>query len=74
MPAPQADKPRCDVYGCGMYATMSTDGSEVDALGRPAVPYVNICDRHVNWPHSEDAKTFTTTTAYKDRLAARGSK
>jgi hypothetical protein len=58
--APIADAPRCDLLGCGMPATSRTDGSEVDAqgLGRKALPNLNVCGRHTNWPHSEDAQRF----------------
>lgn len=52
--------PRCDVPGCGMMATRTTDGTEVDSQAagrpelkpRPAVACLNVCERHENWPHS----------------------
>jgi hypothetical protein len=58
--APKVDASRCDVLGCGMIAVTSSDGSEVDAqgLGRKALPNLNVCSRHTNWPHSEDAQRF----------------
>jgi hypothetical protein len=67
---PKADAPRCDLLGCGHRATMCTDGSEVDAqgLGRSSLPNLNVCERHSNWPHSEDARLFAQTSdAYKAR-------
>jgi hypothetical protein len=71
MPAPKADAPKCDVPGCGMAAVSCTDGTEVDAqddLLRPAVPNINHCERHSNWPHSQDAEHFAMTSdAYKKR-------
>jgi hypothetical protein len=70
MPAPKADPARCDLYGCGMIADTCTDGSETDVtgLGRKALPNLNVCFRHANWPFSEDAKTFAQTSgAYKAR-------
>lgn len=27
-------------------------------LGRPAIAKLNVCTRHANWPHSDDAKLF----------------
>lgn len=69
MSDPIAARPRCDLLGCGAFAVMSTDGTEVDAQGleRPAVPKLNVCERHKNWPHSEDARVFATTSAYLER-------
>lgn len=71
MNAPIAARPRCDVPGCGMFATRCSTGKEKDAQGlnRSAVPNINICgERHSNWPHSEDARTFAATSAeYKAR-------
>lgn len=69
-PAPKAGAVRCDVYGCCMLADRSTDGSEVDehpnpspdGTKRPAVKNLNVCMRHRNWPHSEDAKRFAATS------------
>jgi hypothetical protein len=71
---PKADMPRCDVPGCGMPALTCTDGTEKDSqgLGRKAVLNINICGRHANWPHSEDALRFTTDAATADRYKARG--
>lgn len=68
--APKADKPRCDLLGCGHYAVTCTDGSETDSqgLGRKALPNLNVCANHTNWPHSEDAQRFALTSdAYKAR-------
>jgi hypothetical protein len=70
MPAPKADPARCDIYGCGHLADMCTDGSEVDSqgAGRKALPNLNVCARHENWPFSEDARTFAQTSdSYKNR-------
>lgn len=60
MAEPKADKPRCDVPGCGMFAESCTDGSEVDVqgLGRKPLVGVNVCARHHNWPFSTDAQEF----------------
>jgi hypothetical protein len=66
--APIADKPRCDVTGCGAHATRSTDGSETDHLGRPALRAINVCDHHTNWPHSSDAARFAAEPTYRDRV------
>lgn len=69
MAAPKADAPRCDVPGCGMPAVSSSDGSEKDVqgLGRKALPNINACARHSNWPHSEDAQLFAVSAPYKAR-------
>lgn len=69
MPQPKADPVPCDVYGCGKFATHSTDGTEKDVqgLGRKAIPNLNVCDHHSNWPHSDDARTFATTERYRSR-------
>lgn len=71
MSAPIASKPLCDVKGCGMPAAMSTSGSEIDSqgLGRPALPKLNLCERHHNWAHSDDAKNFANdpNSPYKGR-------
>jgi hypothetical protein len=80
VPAPKADPPKCDVPGCGMLAVTRTDGTEKDVstrrvadgaidepLNRPAIPFLNVCARHLNWPHSDDAKAFALTDAYKGR-------
>jgi hypothetical protein len=70
MATPKADQPRCDVYGCGIYAAICTDGTEVDETGaaRPAIKNLNVCAHHKNWAHSEDAKVFTLTSdVYKAR-------
>lgn len=71
MGTPKADKPRCDVYGCGRFATNCTDGTEVDAqgLGRKALPNINVCDHHHNWPFSTDAETFSLSDTYRQRSA-----
>lgn len=75
MPAPKADPPRCDLLGCGLYATVCTDGSETDVqgLGRPALPLMNVCDRHQNWPHSDDARVFALSDVYRKRVADAGA-
>lgn len=39
-------------------------------MARPAVPYVNICGLHRNWPHSEDAQAFARGAVYQQRLAS----
>lgn len=69
MAAPKADPPRCDVYGCGQFATVCTDGSEVDSqdLKRPAIKNLNLCDRHPNWAHSTDAQVFSMGETYRGR-------
>jgi hypothetical protein len=67
---PKADPPRCDVYGCGHHAAMCTDGTEEDVqgLGRKSLSNLNVCVRHTNWPHSEDARLFAQISdAYKAR-------
>lgn len=28
------------------------------SLGRPSLAKLNVCERHRNWPHSDDAKEF----------------
>jgi hypothetical protein len=70
MASPKADPARCDVLGCGMIAVTCTDGTEVDVTGakRPALKNLNVCARHTNWPHSEDARLFAMVSdAYKQR-------
>lgn len=69
MPAPKPDPARCDVPGCGLVATHATDGTEKDVQGldRPAVPRVNVCAHHYNWPHSEDAQRFAASDLYRGR-------
>lgn len=69
MPEPKADPPTCDVPGCGSLATQGTDGTEKDAqnLGRKAVPNLNVCDHHENWPFSQDAKQFALTRKTQER-------
>jgi hypothetical protein len=65
-PAPKAGAVKCDVPGCGMLADRSTDGNEIDehpnpspdGTKRPSVKNINVCMRHRNWPHSDDAKKF----------------
>jgi hypothetical protein len=69
-PPPKADPPRCDLLGCGHFAVTCTDGTEVDAQGsdRKAIPNLNLCERHFNWAHSEDARQFANTSdIYKNR-------
>lgn len=71
MPLPKADPPKCDVPGCGMEAVACTDGTEVDAqedLARTALPNINHCGRHSNWPFSLDAEQFATTDIYRKRI------
>ena len=63
MPAPKADPPRCDVYGCGAYAVSSTDGTEP---GKPPAN-INTCTSHAAWPASDDGRKFTQTDVYKAR-------
>jgi hypothetical protein len=67
MPAPKADPPRCDVPGCGNLATHGTDGNEKDSQGldRKALPNINVCDHHENWPFSDDAQQFALTRKRK---------
>jgi len=81
MPAPKLVPAQCDVPGCGMPAIMSTDGTEKDIakkrvtnkdgdtrdelLNRPAAKDVNVCDRHRNWPHSDDAHRFVASDDFK---------
>lgn len=67
--APKADAPRCDLLGCGSYAVMCTDGTEEDVQGlkRPALKNLNVCARHTNWPHSEDAQLFALSDVYRNR-------
>jgi hypothetical protein len=69
MATPIADPARCDVPGCGKYATYCTEGDEEDGqgLGRPALARLNVCDHHANWPHSEDAKAFALSPLYQQR-------
>lgn len=48
------------------------DGTEIgidEPMNRPAVPFINVDERHRNWPHSEDAQRFAATDAYKARAA-----
>lgn len=69
MPAPKAPV-ICDVPGCGLLSALTTDGTEVDVQGleRPALPNINVCARHANWPHSDDAKVFALMSgSYKQR-------
>jgi hypothetical protein len=76
MPAPKADEARCDVPGCGALAVHCTDGTEEDIQAierseltkRPALKNINVCTRHGNWPHSDDAKAWAATNEkYKTR-------
>lgn len=67
---PKADPAKCDVPGCGMLAATMTDGTEEDVqkLGRKPLSKLNVCGGHSNWPFSEDARTFaSTSTSYKGR-------
>jgi hypothetical protein len=71
--APKADPARCDILGCGMNAAFCTTGDEVDVqgLGRKAVPNLNLCDRHANWAHSQDALIFASSSdTYRKRTGA----
>lgn len=71
MAAPKADPAKCDVPGCGCNAAAMTDGTEEDVqkkLGRKALPKINVCAPHSNWPFSDDAKKFALeSAAYKAR-------
>jgi hypothetical protein len=70
MSAPKADPARCDVYGCGHIASRCTDGAETETgeLKRKALPNLNVCDHHANWPFSEDARKFALSSdTYKNR-------
>lgn len=69
---PVADAARCDVFGCGHVASIGTTGDEVDVqgLGRKAVPNLNVCDHHANWPHSNDALVFAAGEKYRARKGA----
>jgi hypothetical protein len=73
MPTPIATAPRCDVDGCSFDAVKATDGTESDITGlaRPAVPHVNVCAHHDNWPHSEDAQRFAASDVYRNRITPR---
>jgi hypothetical protein len=64
---PIANEPDCDVPGCGHRAAYCTDGKEEDIQGlkRPAIKNINVCLHHMNWPHSDDAKRFVLTDAYR---------
>jgi hypothetical protein len=69
--APKANAARCDLTGCGMLASTCTDGTEEDVqgLGRKAIPNLNVCTRHTNWPFSEDAAKWVleNSSNYKTR-------
>lgn len=73
--APKADPVTCDVPGCGNPANHCTDGTEEDLQAkdrpelkpRPAIPNINVCPRHINWPHSRDAEAFKLTDKYRGR-------
>ena len=81
--APKADVPRCDVPGCGSLADLSTDGTEKDSgvrrvsqgvdepLNRKSIPYLNLCNHHLGWAFSDDAKSFTTAGDSAGRYQAR---
>lgn len=71
--APKADAALCDILGCGMIANLCTTGDEVDAqgLGRKALPNLNLCTRHANFAHTDDAKIFALTSdKYRKRTGA----
>jgi len=72
MAKPKADEARCDLVGCGMPATRSTDGTEADSQksGRKAIPFINTCEHHENFPFSTDAQRFAVTDIYLKRAAA----
>jgi hypothetical protein len=63
------------VPGCSHVATRSTDGTEKDSQvekrsdlkARPALPKLNVCDHHENWPHSNDAQQFALSDKYRGR-------
>jgi hypothetical protein len=38
-----------------------------ELLNRPAIPNINVCAPHKNWPHSEDAKMFALGKDYQAR-------
>ena len=68
--APKADPPQCDVPGCGHLADHMTDSTEIDVQkpGRKALPKVNVCKNHENWPFSDDAREWSNRSAsYKQR-------
>lgn len=69
MPAPKADPAQCDLHGCGRPASNYTDGSETDSQGldRKAIPRLNHCAPHANWPFSDDAAAFALTPKYRAR-------
>jgi hypothetical protein len=51
---------------------MSDDGTILEPardepMNRPAVPKINVCAPHKNWPHSEDAQIFALGKSYKER-------
>jgi hypothetical protein len=43
------------------------EASRDEVLSRPAVPKLNLCERHPNWAHSEDARMFTFRPDYQAR-------
>lgn len=70
---PKADPALCDILGCGMLATLYTDGTETDiqGLGRKSVPNLNLCGRHANFSHSQDAIIFAASSdKYRQRTGA----
>lgn len=69
MAEPKADPVMCDLYGCGRLATHCTDGTEEDSQGldRKALPNLNVCNHHLNWPHSDDARQFAASDRYRKR-------
>jgi hypothetical protein len=67
---PIPDKPACDVPGCGAVADQSSTGEEVDHLERAAIPHINTCAHHINFPHSPDGAAFAATDKYRKRVGA----
>ena len=69
--APKANAARCDMKGCGMFAVSCSSEEDVDvqSLGRKAIPNLNVCSRHTNWPFSEDAAKWVleNDADYKSR-------
>ena len=73
MAEPKADRPRCDTPGCGVFASIGTKGDEKDiqGLGRKALPNLNVCPHHENWPFSEDAQRWVLDN--QEKYKARGA-
>ena len=86
MAQPKAKAALCDVPGCGRPADKCSDGTEKESNvepgtdpprerikePRPALPNLNVCNRHGNWPHSPDAKAWVANN--QAEYAARGGK